>query len=212
MNTTTTTYVHRGNAEDVAAAAERLIVDVEAGRVREARVGARKLNAVVHEAAAWRDGVAARDVAALRVRTEALAGLAARRAPPLALALAANRVRDLATEQAARGGDPALTALLRLGYLEREVELRSLAGQRVAAKAAAAAAASTWNLTRAAVAAVAGDRIADRFDRHVGRLEGHQGPAHLQDEARHGIELLVAIQRPFHEGVTASPRLAAAAA
>jgi hypothetical protein len=134
-------------------------------------------------------------VAALRARTSTLAGLADRRAPALVLAQAANRVRDLVAE---RGGEAAIAALLRLDNLEREVGWRSVAGQTIAAKAAALAASDAWEGVRPGVAAAAGEELADHFDEHLTRLQHHEEPAEMQDEARLGRELVAAMRRAPH--------------
>ncbi|MEA2249600.1 MAG: hypothetical protein QOH46_4129 [Solirubrobacteraceae bacterium] len=178
---------------DVAAAAGRIIVALEAGRHREAREQAQELNAAVHRASqtSGRDAV----VAALRVRTSAMAGLAARRAPALALAETANRVRDLVAEQAELHADPAIAAVLRLDYLEREVELRSLAGQHAAAGAAARAVADVWTGARATVAV---EPLAARFDDHVAHLQQLRGPSLIEEEARRGLELVALLSSSTH--------------
>jgi hypothetical protein len=182
--------------DQVEAAAGRVILDLEAGRVREAREEARKCDSAAQaNATGGRDGLDAGIVAALRARTSTLAGLADRRAPALVLAQAANRVRDLVAE---RGGEAAIAALLRLDNLEREVGWRSVAGQTIAAKAAALAASDAWEGVRPGVAAAAGEELADHFDEHLTRLQHHEEPAEMQDEARLGRELVAAMRRAPH--------------
>lgn len=144
-------------------------------------------------------GVPSAEIASLRVRAERVAELAPD-ASPLRVALAANRVSELMPRLYARFDAPVPPAVLALDYLDREAQLRSLAGEQDRVRAAAADLASTWQQLRTRVVAVGGRSEAGRYDAHVAamkRLARSERPAALQREAVHGLELVDELERAF---------------
>lgn len=144
-------------------------------------------------------GVPSAEVASLRVRAERVAELAPN-ASPLRVALAANRVSELMPRLYARFDAPVPPAVLALDYLDREAQLRSLAGERDRVRAAAAELTSTWQRLRVKVVAVGGRPEARRYDAHVAamkRLARSGSAAALRREAVHGLDLVDELERAF---------------
>jgi hypothetical protein len=118
------------------------------------------------------------------------------------LSLAANRISALMPEFYARYRDPVPPAVLRLDYLDREAQLRSLAGDPAAVPGVVGRLSSTWAGLRPRVIDVGGRRIAARFTRHVASMRRlRRGPPDaLQREAATGLELVDALERQFRDG------------
>ena len=88
---------------------------------------------------------------------------------------------------------PVPPEVLKLDYLDREVQLRSLAGDQASVLAAVNTLSSTWTSLRPRVIEVGGRRVATRYTRHAGatRLVA-RGSDHraLQREAVNGLALV----------------------
>lgn len=144
-------------------------------------------------------GVSSAEIASLRVRAERVAELAPA-ASPARVALAANRVSELMPRLYARFAAPLPSAVLALDYLDREAQLRSLAGERDRVRTAAAELGSTWRRLRPQVLAAGGRSEASRYDAHVAamsRLAGSGTAAALRREAVHGLALVDELERVF---------------
>jgi hypothetical protein len=153
-------------------------------------------------AALTKGGAAPSRIAELQQRARLVETLAPR-AALLRVALAANQVSGLMPELYARYSDRVPPAVLKLDYLDREAQLRSLAGDRAAVTAAASALSSTWRGLRPAVLDAGGDAVATRYARHVsamGRLARDSGERALQREAVHGLALVDELEQAFRRG------------
>ena len=149
-------------------------------------------------AALTRAGVPAATVARLRARAGHVAVLA-RRAPYIAVALAANDVSALMAELYAHFRDRVPASVLELDYLDREAQLRSLAGTPTQVAAAVKRLAPVWARLRQKVVAAGGAQEAAAFTAHVAamkRLDPAAARA-VQAEAAHGLELVDRLEQVF---------------
>ena len=90
--------------------------------------------------------------------------------------------------------------VLTLDYLDREAELRSVAGQREPARAAVKKLGVTWRLVRPRVVAAGGANTARSYDAHVSamtRLARGAALTTLEREAARGLELVDELERVF---------------
>jgi hypothetical protein len=90
--------------------------------------------------------------------------------------------------------------VLELDYLDREAQLRSIAGDQSAVPPATKALVSTWAPLRARVIRAGGRKVAGRYTRHViamRRLARGADREALQDEAARGLELVDELERQF---------------
>jgi hypothetical protein len=177
---------------DFAHAGDRARVVETTRRLRRAARGraARDLRAA---------GVPEAQIQALVMRARLLQGIAGR-ADLARVSLAANGVSALMPELYAHFRDPIPPDVLELDYLDREVQLRSIAGDEAAVPRAVKALAATWTGLRRRVITAGGRRVAARFSRHVAgmrRLARGSDRESLQDEAARGLELVDALERQF---------------
>jgi hypothetical protein len=177
---------------DLARAGERGRVVATARRLRRVAGGA--------AAASLRTaGVAVSRIAELEQRARLVERLAPR-AGLLRVSLAANQVSGLMPALYARYADPVPPEVLELDYLDREAQLRSLAGDRAAITAATAALAATWTGLGPSVVDAGGAEVAARYVRHVGAMRAlsRGGDAHaLQAEAVKGLALVDELEHVF---------------
>jgi hypothetical protein len=138
-----------------------------------------------------RAGVPRPRIQLLRSRAAAVARRA-RSGSFIAAALSANAVSALMPEFYARFAGQATGAVLRLDYLDREAQLRSLAGNRARLPSIAAELASSWKSVRPRILAKGGTTEAHAFDHHVAALRrlAPGPPKALQAEAARGLELV----------------------
>jgi hypothetical protein len=118
------------------------------------------------------------------------------------VSLAANHVSALMPEFYARYEDPVPSDVLKLDYLDREAQLRSVAGGEALVIRAVNELASTWTSLRSRVVDAGGRQVAARFTRHVGsirRLARGSDPNALQKEAANGLELVDELERQFRK-------------
>jgi hypothetical protein len=140
-------------------------------------------------------------VAELRSRARLLESLAPR-ADFARVSLAANRISALMPEFYARYRDPVPPDVLKLDYLDREAQLRSLAGDQASVPGVVTELSSTWSGLRARVIAAGGRRVAARYARHVAAMRRlARGPrGALQREAGTGLELVDELEHQFRKG------------
>ena len=146
-----------------------------------------------------RAGVPAGRIAALADRARLVAAIAPH-AKLLRVSLAANQVSALMPELYARYADPVPPDVLKLDYLDREAQLRSLAGDTAAVTAAVDELSSTWTRLRPKVIDADGRRVAATFGRHVAamrRLVSGSDNAALRREAVTGLELVDRLEEVF---------------
>ena len=143
-------------------------------------------------------GASAAEITELRRRVARVSGLAAA-GGFTAVALAANGVSGLMPTLYAHFDDPVPPSVLALDYLDREAQLRSLAGQRGRVPPIVARLQSTWSALRPRVVASGGSREASAFDRHVASMKrlAHASGARLRSEAVNGLNLVDEIEVVF---------------
>lgn len=144
-------------------------------------------------------GVSPQELAVFRARASRVAELAPN-APFVDVSLAANHVSQLMPGFYARFSDPVPPSVLRLDYLDREAQLRSVAGQPLPVKAAVKDLDSTWTRLRPKVVESGGGKVARQYDRHVGamkRLAVSTDDKELQQEAVHGLDLVDLLEGIF---------------
>ena len=137
-------------------------------------------------------GVATARIDQLRARAANVAAIAAD-GEPVAVALAANRVLGLVPGFFAAYNDPVPPDVLRLDYLDFELKLEALAGDRKKAAAAASSLEKTWNDLRGQIVAAGGEGEAKSFTAHVDSVESlvrNGSDQALADEAQHGLDLV----------------------
>ena len=149
-------------------------------------------------AALARSGVSPTEIAQLRLRSHRVAQVA-RRGSFLGIALAANAVSQLMADLYAHFADRVPSTILMLDYLDREAQLRSLAGQPANAALAVKALRPTWNRVRSKVLAAGGADEAAAYGRHVAAMNRlrQASRVRLQAEAARGLELVDDLERVF---------------
>ena len=151
-------------------------------------------------AAALREaGVAEARITSLRNRAKRVDELA-RDGAFLDISLAANQVSALMPELYSQYSDPVPPDVLKLDYLDREAQLRSLAGERGEVIEAVAGLLSTWATLRPHVIDAGGDSAAADFSRHVAamrRLVRTSDQRGVQREAVRGLELVDVLEGVF---------------
>ena len=143
-------------------------------------------------------GATPADVAALRARAAVVARLS-HTGPFTSVALAANAVSAVVAGLYAHYSDPVPVPVRRLDYLDREAQLRSLAGQGKAVPAVVARLAATWKPLRQLVIAHGGGTVAGAYGRHVAamnRLAQTPGGA-FRSEAVNGLNIVDELESVF---------------
>jgi hypothetical protein len=117
----------------------------------------------------------------------------------ISIALAANDVSGLMPSLYAHFSDRVPPTILRLDYLDREAELRSLAREGSRASAAVAQLGPAWAGVRARVVAAGGKSEAASFDRHVAAMQKLRSRTgrDLEAEAARGLELVDQLEQVF---------------
>ena len=144
-------------------------------------------------------GVPADQIAELRALARLLEQLAPR-GDFARISLAANQISGLMPDFYARYDDPVPPAVLELDYLDREAQLRSIAGDRSSARTAVAMLTTTWAGLRSQVLKAGGSQVAAKFTRHVAamrRLAKGSDDKALQKEAVSGLELVDELEQQF---------------
>ena len=185
----------------VESSAEDLVDHALAGDRAEVVAEARVLASAVNGPAASalrRTGVPAREVLLLRQRAGRVVA-AARQGAFVTVALAANGVSELMPSLYGHYRNAVPPLVLRLDYLDREAQLRSLAHQPRKVTAAVSGLERTWPHLRSKVTAAGGTDEAAAYDRHVAamtRLRPGDRRA-VQVEAVRGLELVDELERVF---------------
>ena len=143
-------------------------------------------------------GASPADISTLRQRATRVAALS-RHGSFVQIALAANAVSQLMAGFYARFRDPVPPGILTLDYLDREAQLRSLAGQRPEVAAAIRQLVAFWPRTRPLVVAAGGATQAAAYQAHVAamkRLAPGAG-ARIRAEAVRGLALVDKLEQVF---------------
>jgi hypothetical protein len=138
------------------------------------------------------------DVAALRAHV-ALTARLSRSGAYTSIALASNAVSGLVAALYARFADPVPAAVRRLDYLDREAQLRSLAGQGKAVPPVVARLAATWAPLRQPAIAHGGRTVAAAYGRHVAAMQrlAHAPGSAFRHEAVNGLNLVDELETVF---------------
>jgi hypothetical protein len=143
-------------------------------------------------------GASPAQISLLRERVAVVARIS-RSGPFTSVALAANAVSAVVTELYAHFSDPVPVAVRRLDYLDREAQLRSLAGQARAVTPVVARLAATWKPLRRSVVGHGGQTVAAAYARHVAamaRLSQTPGSA-FRSEAVNGLNIVDELESVF---------------
>lgn len=145
-------------------------------------------------------GVPTAELSRLRGRAAHVDELARGDGEALEVALAANAVSALMPGLFAHFEVTVPPAVLELDYLEREAQLRSLAHDDVAVRAALKRLERSWRQLRPQVLDAGGEDEAAHFAEHLSameRLSREQDASALQHEAADGLELVDELERVF---------------
>jgi hypothetical protein len=181
-------------------AAEDVIGNLEKGLPAQSRAEAHLLQALAHGRAAAdlrASGVPALKVGILQQRADRVAHLSAAGAPALDVSLAANHVSRIMPSLYAHYTDPVPSAVLKLDYLEREIQLQSQAAQPAHVRTAVDALRSTWAKVRPSLVQAGGAKVAAAYDAHVRTLGKNAQPAALQQEAVNGLDIVDQMEAVF---------------
>lgn len=176
----------------IRAAAENVIDGLADGRPTDAAREAHVLHELAHGIAAAdlrRAGVACAQVGALQARASSVAGLAGRGRGE-ATAQAANQVLQLVPQLYAGLGDPLSAELIKLEYLEREIALRSRAGETKAVDSAVKELDAIWTGLRERTVAAGGGQLAAEYRLHLRALQRSAGPAAVREQVPHGLPMV----------------------
>jgi hypothetical protein len=176
---------------DVALAHDRSRVVAMAGTLAASAGGA--------EATALQSaGAPHASVAAIREQATRVARLS-HAGPYTAIALAANAVSELVVGVYAHFSDPVPVAVRELDYLDREAQLRSLAGQGRAVPPIVARLAATWAALRPSVVSHGGGTVAAAYGRHVKAMQHlAAGPGSaFRREAVNGLNIVDELEAVF---------------
>jgi hypothetical protein len=181
-------------------AAEDVIGNLEKGLPAKSKAEAQLLQALAHGRAAAdlrSSGVPALKIGVLQQRADRVAHLSAAGAPALDVSLAANHVSRMMPSLYAHYSDPVPATVLKLDYLEREIQLQARAVQPARERAAVDSLRSTWAKLRPALLQAGGAKQAAAYDAHVTALATAAQPAALQQEAVKGLDLVDQIEGVF---------------
>lgn len=181
-------------------AAEDTIGLLEKGKPAQSRAEAQLLKRLAHGKVAAelaRASVPAVEIRELQARADRTAQLSAAGAPAVQVSLAANSVSQLMPDLYGRYQDPVPAAVLKLDYLDREIQLQSQAGRPAKARAAVSELAATWAKLRPAVLANGGTAVTRQYDGHVKALMAGGTPAAIQKQANGGLATVDRMETVF---------------
>lgn len=181
-------------------AAEDVIGFLEAGQPAKSKAEARILRSLAHGQAAGvlrQAGVPKAKINALQQRADRTAKLSLAGARPLRVSLAANSVSQLMPGFYARYQDPVPASVLKLDYLDREVQLRSQAGEKAKVRKAVRQLDTTWRQLRLQLIRAGGSQVVNAYDQHVSALKGGSKATAIQKEAVKGLDLVDKMEGVF---------------
>jgi hypothetical protein len=177
---------------DFARARNRAKVVKGAGKLRDLAQGGA-------ERALTRDKAAEGLIEALKGQAQATAQLAPS-AAFLQVALAANQVSSFMPVAYSYYTYPVPPAVLKLDYLDREAQLRSIANDPALTQRAVNQLSTTWNKLRSEVVKAGGGKEAARYSAHVAAIrrlgESFDRPA-IRKEAGRGLQLVDELEDVF---------------
>jgi len=182
-------------------AAEDVIGFLEQGKPAKSKAEARILRDLAHGKAAdvlRQAGVNEASIRALHKRADRTAALSATNASALRVSLAANSVSQLMPRFYGLYQDPVPASVLKLDYLERQIQLESKAGNRAGVDRAVRQLGATWSKLRAQLASKPkGQQVAKSYDKHVRALEQGGTATATQAEAVNGLDLVDQMEGVF---------------
>lgn len=181
-------------------AAEDVIGFLENGKPAKSKAEARILRDLAHGGTAdalRRAGVSDASIKAFQARADRTARLSLTGAPAVQVGLAANSVSRLMPGFYARYHDPVPATVLKLDYLDREIQLRSQAGQPAKVRQAVAELASTWRQLRPRLVAAGGVQVARSYDQHARALKSSVTATAVQKQALHGLDVVDQMETVF---------------
>jgi hypothetical protein len=188
------------NVKRAETAAEDVIRYMEQGKVAKARAEANTLKTLAHTSVAAhlaRAGVAQSTIRALQKRADQVAQLSTSGASRLSVSLAANHVSQLMPAFYAGYQDPVPPAVLQLDYLDRQIQLGSMAGQTGQVKRLVNGQSATWAKLRPQLVAAGGTQLARQYDAHLQALKRDRSPTAVQMQALKGLDLVDQIEKAF---------------
>jgi len=181
-------------------AAEDVIGFLEKGQPAKSQAEARMLRSLAHGKAAdslRKAGVSAAQVRAFQQRADRTARLSLGGASALQVSQAANSVSQLMPGFYARYQDPVPATVLKLDYLDRQVQLDSQAGNRGKLAETVRQLDATWQKVRPQLAAAGGIKVARAYDQHVTALKRGGTPTAVQKQAVHGLDIVDKMEGVF---------------
>lgn len=182
-------------------AAEDVIGFLEQGKPAKSKAEALTLRTLARGQAAEalrQAGVTGAKIRQLQKRADRTATLSAANAPALRVSLAANSVSQMMPRFYALYQDPVPATVLKLDYLDRQIQLQSQAGHRAGVDRAVRQLDATWSKLRPQVASKPnGQQVATSYDKHVQALKQGGTATATQAEAVHGLDLVDQMEGVF---------------
>ena len=181
-------------------AAEDVIGFLENGQPAKSRAEARILRDLAHGQAAdalRRAGVPEARITALQQRADRTARLSLGGAPALQVSLAANSVSRLMPGFYSRYHDPVPATVLKLDYLDRQVQLDSQAGHQARLRQTVRQLGATWQQLRPQLVGAGGATVAKAYDQHVTALKRGGTAIAIQQQAVHGLDIVDQMEGVF---------------
>lgn len=181
-------------------AAEDVIGFREQGKPAKSKAEARILRDLAHGKAAddlRRAGVSESQIAAFQHRADRTARLSLGGASTLRVSLAANSVSQLMPGFYARYQDPVPPTVLKLDYLDRQVQLDARGGHRAKLRATVRQLDATWQQLRPQLVQAGGVNVAKAYDQHVNALKRGGTATAIQKQAVHGLDIVDQMEGVF---------------
>lgn len=181
-------------------AAEDVIGFLEKGQPAKSKAEAGILRKLAHGPAAdalRRAGVSHRQIAAFQKRADRTAQLSLGGASALRVSQAANSVSQLMPAFYARYQDPVPATVLKLDYLDRQVQLDAQAGNRAKLKRTVRQLEVTWQQLRPQLVAAGGQKVAQAYDQHVTALQRGGTTTTIQKQAVNGLDIVDKMEGVF---------------
>lgn len=181
-------------------AAEDVIGFLEKGQPAKSKAEARILRDLAHGRAAAelrRAGVSQGQIGAFQQRADRTARLSLGGAQALQVSQAANSVSQLMPAFYGRYQDPVPATVLKLDYLDRQVQLDSQAAHKGRLRATVRRLDSTWQQLRPQLVKAGGTKVAAQYDRHVIALKRGGTATAIQKQAVHGLDLVDKMEGVF---------------
>lgn len=181
-------------------AAEDVIGFLEKGQPAKSKAEARILRDLAHGQAAdalRRAGVPQAQITAFQQRADRTARLSLGGAPALHVSQASNSVSQLMPGFYARYHDPVPATVLKLDYLDRQVQLDAQAGQKAKLRGTVRQLKATWQQLRPQLVKAGGATVAKSYDRHVTALKHGGTVSTTQKQAVHGLNIVDQMEGVF---------------